>query len=99
MFAAIRPRLATAEEEIMATVSKLIFGAALAAVSIATPALAQHASQSDPLISAHHRQHLRVSSPSSGSPAFTSPPRDPRSWVGDPASRPYHYDPGWGGGP
>jgi hypothetical protein len=93
------PRLATAEKEIMATVSKLIFGVAIAAVSVATPALAQHASQSDPLISAHHRQHLRVSSPPSDSPAFTSPPRDPRSWVGDPASRPYHYDPEWGGGP
>jgi hypothetical protein len=90
---------ASAEKEIMATVSKLIFGAAIAAVSIATPALAQHASQSDPPISAHHRQHLRVSSPPSDSPAFTSPPRDPRSWVGDPASRPYHYDPEWGGGP
>jgi hypothetical protein len=90
---------ASAEKEIMATVSKLIFGAAIAAVSIATPALAQHASQSDPPISADHRQHLRVGSPPSDSPAFTSPPRDPRSWVGDPASRPYHYDPGWGGGP
>ena len=78
----------------MATVSKLIFGAAMAAVSIATPALAQHASQSDP---PYARQHLRVSSPPSDSPAFTSPPGDPRSWVGDPASRPYHYDPGWGG--
>jgi hypothetical protein len=90
---------ASAEKEIMTTVSKQIFGAAIAAVSIATPALAQHASQSDALISAHHRQHLRVSSPPSDTPAFTSPPRDPRSWVGDPASRPYHYDPGWGGGP
>jgi hypothetical protein len=57
----------------MATVSKQIFGAAIAVVSVATPASAQHASQSDPLISAHHRQHLRVSSPPSGSPAFTSP--------------------------
>jgi hypothetical protein len=36
------PRLATAEKEIMATVSKLIFGVAIAAVSIATPALGQH---------------------------------------------------------
>jgi hypothetical protein len=79
----------------MATVSKLIFGAAIAAVSIATPALAQHASQSDPPISAHHRQHLRVSSP----PSDDTPSLGPRSWVGDPAGRPYHYDPGWGGGP
>jgi hypothetical protein len=77
----------------MATVSKLIFGAAIAVASIASQALAQRASQSDPPISAHHRQHLRVSSRPSDSGALTSPPRDPRSWVGDPASRPYHYDP------
>jgi hypothetical protein len=42
--------LPTRREEIMANVSKLIFGAAIAAARIATPALAQYASQSDPSI-------------------------------------------------
>ena len=75
----------------MSTVSKLIFGAAIAAVSIASPALAQYAAH-DPSISVHHGKHLRIYN-------YTSPPSDdtpslgPRSWVGDPAGRPYHYDP------
>jgi hypothetical protein len=86
----------------MANVSNLIFGAVIAAVSVATPALAQ----SDPSISAHHSKHLRISSHRlvnsvgavpSGSPTFAPPPTEnplnPRSWVGDPAGRPYHYDP------
>ena len=85
------PCLPIAEDEIM---SKLIFGAAIAAVSIASPALAQYASRSDPQISVHHRQHLRLSSHPSYSPALASPPRDPRTWVGDPAGRPYVYVPG-----
>jgi hypothetical protein len=73
--------------------SKLIFGAAIAAVSIGSPALAQYASRSDPQISVHHR-HLRLSSHPSDSPALASPPRDPRTWVGDPAGRRYVYVPG-----
>jgi hypothetical protein len=50
---------AFAEKEIMANVSKLIFGAAIAAASIATPALAAHKSKP---ISAHKLgyQRLRV---------------------------------------
>jgi hypothetical protein len=43
----------------MATVSKLMLGAVIAAVSIASPALAQYASQSDPSISAHHSKYLK----------------------------------------
>jgi hypothetical protein len=96
----------------MANVSKLIFGAAIAAVSIATPALA--ADKCKP-ISAHHNGYVTRSSQgrgvynfvpvapsvydSGGSPAFTSTPRDPRSWVGDPAGRPYVYVPGMAEGP
>ena len=65
-----------------------------AIVWIASPALAQYASQSD---SVHHRQRVRLSSPPSDS-AFTAPPRDPRTWVGDPAGRPYIYIPGMASG-
>jgi len=61
----------------MANVSKLILSAAVGAVSIASPALAQYASQSDPSISVHHSKHLRIiriSSHQSGSRAFASVP-------------------------
>ena len=57
--------------------SKLIFGAAIAAVSIASPALAQYASRIDQQISVHHRQHLRLSSHPSDSPALASPLETP----------------------
>jgi hypothetical protein len=76
-----------AEAKIMSTFSKLIFGAAIAAVGIASPALAQYAAH-DPSISVHHGKHLRIYN-------YTSPPSDDtpslgsRSWVGDSASRPY----------
>jgi hypothetical protein len=72
----------------------LILGVFAAIVWIASPALAQYASQSDPV---QHRQRVRLSSPPSDS-AFTSPPRDPRTWVGDPAGRPYVYIPGMASG-
>jgi hypothetical protein len=58
----------------MANVSKLILGAAVSAVSIASPALAQYASQSDPSISVHHSKHLGINSHHSGSRAFASVP-------------------------
>jgi hypothetical protein len=78
----------------MAKVSKLIFGAAITAVSIATPALAAHRGSA---VYAHQSGYVTRSSQGSGLydfvPVPTSPPRDPRSWVGDPAGRPYHYDP------
>jgi hypothetical protein len=65
----------------MANVSKVILGVAIAVVSIASPALAQYASQSGPSISAHHSKHFRISSHRSGSRAFASVPRS----VDDPA--------------
>ena len=80
-----------AEKEITANVSKLIFGAAIAAASIATPALAAYKSKP---ISAHQNGYVTPSSPRSGVYDFVSPPRDPRSWVGDPAGRPYVDVPG-----
>jgi hypothetical protein len=101
-----------AEKEIVGNISKLIFSVAIAAVSIATPALAAH--KGNPF-SAHHNGYVTRSSlgrgvynfapvapsvyESGGSPAFTSTPRDPRSWVGDPAGRPYVYVPGMAEGP
>jgi len=78
----------------MANVSKLIFGAAIAAASIASPALAQ----SDPSI--HHRN--RITSYQSDPRTLAAPPteylRDRRTWVGDPAGRPYVYIPGQASG-
>jgi hypothetical protein len=75
--------------------SLFILGIFAAVVWIASPALAQYASRSD---SFHHRQRSRVSSDPGYSRALTSPPRDPRSWVGDPAGRPYVYVPGMASG-
>jgi hypothetical protein len=74
----------------MATVSKLIFGAAIAAASIATPALAAHKGKP---ISAHQNGYVTRSSQGSGVYDFAPSLTDPRTWVGDPAGRPYHYDP------
>jgi hypothetical protein len=51
----------------MANVSKLIFGVAIAAATIASPALTQYASQSGPSISVHQGKHQRISSHQSGS--------------------------------
>lgn len=74
----------------MANVSKLIFGAAVAA-SVASPALAQYVAHHSS-ISAHHEKHLRIYDFASP-PSVDTPSLGPRSWVGDPAGRPYHYDP------
>jgi hypothetical protein len=63
-------------ETIMANVSKVILGVAVAAVSIASPALAAHKSKP---ISAHHNGYVTQS----GVRAFASVPID------DPAGRPY----------
>jgi len=78
-----------AEKEIMANISKLIFGAAIIAAS---PALAQYAPQGDPSISVHHRKHPRIYnfSRQSASPAFAPVPPS----VYDPGARPYVYVPG-----
>jgi hypothetical protein len=93
-----------------ANVSKLIFGAAIAAASLASPALAQYASQSDRSISLHHSKHLSISSHRlvnslgavQSGPTFAPPPTEipsnPQSWVGDPAGRPYVYIPGMASG-
>ena len=75
----------------MANLLKLMFGTIIAAVMV-PPATAQYAG--DPPISVHQRQHLRSSSP----PSEPSPLRDPRTWVGDPAGRPYVYVPGQASG-
>jgi hypothetical protein len=72
----------------MTTVSKLMLGAVIAAVSIASPALAQYASQSD---SVHHSKYLKKNSQRTGADAFASAPRG-----ADPGAKPYHY--GGGGG-
>jgi hypothetical protein len=76
----------------VANVSKLIFVAAIAVASVASPALAAH--KGEP-ISAHHNGYVTRSSPGSGLYNFVPelPPTNSRSWVGDPAGRPYHYDP------
>ena len=63
----------------MATASKLMLGAVIAAVSIASPALAAHKSKP---ISAHQNGYLTQSSHPSGSHAFASVPVDA-------AGRPY----------
>jgi len=62
----------------MANVSKLILGTAIAAVSIASPALAAHKSKP---ISAHQNGYVTQSSQGSGARAFASVPRS----VDDPA--------------
>lgn len=87
-------RLAPRQTRVQRSGEPMALGIFAAIVWIASPALAQHASQSD---SVHHRQRVRLSSPP-GTSAFTSPPRDTRTWVGDPAGRPYIYIPGMASG-
>ena len=53
-------RFPLAEKEIMANLSKLIFGAAIAATSISTPALAAHNGKP---ISAHHNGYVTGEQP------------------------------------
>jgi hypothetical protein len=62
----------------MANVSKLMLGAAIAAVSIASPALAAHKAKP---ISAHQNGYVVQSNQGSGARAFASVPRS----VDDPA--------------
>jgi len=69
--------------------SLYILGVFAAIFCVASPGLAQDVSRS----AAHHRQYL--SSNPNDSRAVTPTLRDPRTWVGDPAGRPYHYDPGF----
>ena len=87
----------------MANIAKLIFGVAIAAASMASPALAAHRGKP---ISAYQNGYVTRGSQGRGVYNFVpaSPStenqnfRDPRSWVGDPASRPYVYIPGMGSG-
>jgi hypothetical protein len=69
---------AQGRETIMANVSKVILGAAIAVVSIASPALAAHKGKP---ISAHQNGYVTQSSQRSGVRAFASVPRS----VDDPA--------------
>jgi hypothetical protein len=69
----------------VANVSKLIFAAAIAIASIATPALAAH--RGNP-VHAHHNRYVTRSNQGSGVYNVAPVPL-----VNDPASRPYHYDP------
>ena len=66
----------------MSTIFKIILGTAIAAVSIASPALAQHTSQKSHLASVRHSGHVRTSSHQSALRSFASLPRS----VDDPAT-------------
>ena len=68
------------KKETMANITKVILVAAIAAVSIASPALAQYASQKE-AISARHSGRVRISSHQSALRAFASGPRS----IDDPA--------------
>jgi len=70
------------EENIMSTIFKIILGTAIAAVSIASPALAQHASEKDHLMSVRHTGHVRAVTHLSALRSFASITRG----VDDPAS-------------
>jgi hypothetical protein len=74
----------------MTNVSVLILGAAIAAASTATPALAAHKGKP---ISAHQNGYVARSSQGSGAYNFDSPPS-----VYDPGARPYVYVPGMASG-
>jgi len=78
----------------MEKMSKLIVGAAIAVVSIASPALAQRASRSDPSVSVRHRTHVRISSYQNGFSSSIVPSVPPAY---DPG-RPYVYVPGMASG-
>jgi hypothetical protein len=66
----------------MTNISKALLGAAIAAVSIATPALAAHKGKPN---SAHQNRYVARSSQGSGVHAFALVPRS----VNDPAGQPY----------
>jgi hypothetical protein len=74
-----------AEKDIMANISKLILGAAIAAASIATPALS---AQRGKPVSVYQNGYVTRSSQRSG--IYNLAPLPPAN---DPGARPYHYDP------
>lgn len=59
----------------MSTIFKIILGTAIAAVSIASPALAQYTSQKGHLASVRHSGHVRTASHRSALGSFASLPR------------------------
>ena len=77
------------EIDIMANVSKLIV--AISAISIVSPFLTNPvlAAKKDKAISSHQNEYVPRSRPVSGVYNVV-----PASSISDPASRPYHYDPG-----
>ena len=60
------------EENIVSTIFKIILGTAIAAVSIASPALAQHASEKGHLMSVRHTGHVRAVTHRSALRSFAS---------------------------
>jgi len=69
----------------MSTIFKIILGTAIAAVSIASPALARHASEKGQLASVRHSGHVKATSHRGALRAFASIPRtfdDPASTGG-----------------
>ena len=71
----------------MENASKLIIAAAIAAVTIASPALA-NASQSGPSISVHQGKHHRISSHQSGSRTWVPSLLDERMCSAEPLKCP-----------
>jgi hypothetical protein len=59
----------------MSTIFKIILGTAIAAVSIASPALAQYAAKKGQVISARHSGHVRTANYRSALRAYASIPR------------------------
>jgi hypothetical protein len=71
-----------AGEKFMSTIFKIILGTAIAAASIASPALAQAASEKGQLVSARKSGHVRTANHRSALRSFASTTRG----VDDPAS-------------
>ena len=86
------------EYDLTMRLSLFVLGIFAAIVCIASPASAQYLLMTIgqfPFITEKISEQALIKN---GSRAFTSPPteipRDPRTWVGDPAGRPYVYVPG-----
>jgi len=60
------------EKTIVSTIFKVILGTAIAAVSIASPAFAQHASGKNQLISVRHGGHVKTARHHGGVRLFAS---------------------------
>jgi hypothetical protein len=64
------------EGKFMSTIFKIILGTAIVAVSVASPALAQYASEKGHLSSVRHSGHVRTATHRSALRAFASIPRN-----------------------